>query len=199
MGHFTQTGAPLLFKNGTVLTVDEHRKVLHGVDVLVVGDTIQQIGPDLEVPAGTQVIDATGGIITPGFVDTHRHKWQTATRGYGADWTLSQYFVWNYLEHGKKFRPEDIYAGNLLSAIEAIDSGVTTTVDWSPSLVTTDHADAAVDALQAVPGRFVFAISTAGRGSGPPRRSSVTSWSAGSRDPTANWATTTSDSRSPST
>src|SRR5688500_10280109 len=83
--------------------------------------------------------------------------WQTAMRGYGADWTLTQYFVWYYLEWGKVFRPEDVHAGNLLSAIEAIDAGVTTTVDWSHGLQTPDHADAAVDALQAVPGRFVLA------------------------------------------
>ncbi len=44
----------------------------------------------------------------PGMIDTHRHMWQTAMRGYGADWTLTQYFVWYYLEHGRKFRPEDI-------------------------------------------------------------------------------------------
>ena len=72
----------------------------------------------------------------PGMIDTHRHLWQTAMRGYGADWTLTQYFVWYYLEHGRKFRPEDIYAGNLLGAIEAIDAGVTTTVDWSHGLQT---------------------------------------------------------------
>jgi cytosine/adenosine deaminase-related metal-dependent hydrolase len=83
--------------------------------------------------------------------------WQTAMRGYGADWTLTQYFVWYYLEHGKKFRPEDVYAGNLLSGVESLDAGVTTTVDWSHGLQTTEHADAAVDALQAVPGRFVLA------------------------------------------
>jgi 5-methylthioadenosine/S-adenosylhomocysteine deaminase len=78
-------------------------------------------------------------------------------RGYGADWTLTQYFVWYYLESGKLFRPEDIYAGNLLSAIESIDAGVTTTVDWSHGLQTPQHADAAVDALESVPGRFVLA------------------------------------------
>ena len=93
----------------------------------------------------------------PGMIDTHRHMWQTAMRGYGADWTLTQYFVWYYLEHGKKFRPEDIHAGNLLSAWESLEAGVTTTVDWSHGLQTVDHADAAVDALQAVPGRFVLA------------------------------------------
>ena len=93
----------------------------------------------------------------PGMIDTHRHMWQTAMRGYGADWTLTQYFVWYYLECGKVFRPQDIYAGNLLSAIEAIDAGVTTTVDWSHGLQTIEHADAAVDALEEVPGRFVLA------------------------------------------
>jgi 5-methylthioadenosine/S-adenosylhomocysteine deaminase len=150
-------GRPLVFRNATVLTMDDAHHVYHGADVLIEGDRISAIGPGLQVPEGTAEIDATGGILMPGMIDTHRHMWQTAMRGYGADWTLTQYFVWNYLQWGKSFRPEDIYAGNLLSAIEAIDAGVTTTVDWSHNLQTTEHADAAVDALQEVPGRFVLA------------------------------------------
>jgi 5-methylthioadenosine/S-adenosylhomocysteine deaminase len=151
------TDRPVVLRHGTVLTMDDARSVLTDADVLVVGERIEAVGPRLDVPEGTMEIDATGGIIMPGMVDTHRHMWQTAMRGYGADWTLTQYFVWYYLEHGKTFRPEDIYAGNLLSGIESIDAGVTTTVDWSHGLQTTDHAEAAVDALQAVPGRFVLA------------------------------------------
>ncbi|WZH52632.1 MAG: amidohydrolase family protein [Nocardioides alkalitolerans] len=147
----------VVFRNALVLTMDTGRRVLEGTDVLVVGTTIEAIGPDLEVPEGTAEVDAAGGILMPGMVDTHRHMWQTAMRGYGADWTLTQYFVWNYLEHGIKFRPQDIFAGNLLSGVEALDAGVTTTVDWSHGLSTVDHADAAVDALEAVPGRFVLA------------------------------------------
>ena len=150
-------GRPVVFRHGTVLPMDDTRSVLTDTDVLVVGERIEAVGRGLDVPEGTVEIDATGGIVMPGMVDTHRHMWQTAMRGYGADWTLTQYFVWNYLEHGKKFRPADIHAGNLLSAIESIDAGVTTTVDWSHGLQTTDHAEAAVDALQAVPGRFVLA------------------------------------------
>ena len=46
---------------------------------------------------------------------------------------------------------------SLLAAMEAVDAGVTTTVDWSHGLQTTDHAEAAVDALTEVPGRFVLA------------------------------------------
>ncbi|HWD04338.1 MAG TPA: amidohydrolase family protein [Amycolatopsis sp.] len=150
-------GRPVVLRGGTVLTVDATRRVLPGHDVLVTGETIAAVGPDLAVPPGSLEIDATGGIVMPGMIDTHRHMWQTAMRGYGADWTLTQYFVWYYLDWGKVFRPEDVYAGNLLSAVEALDAGVTTTVDWSHGLRTTDHAEAAVDALRSVPGRFVLA------------------------------------------
>ncbi|GGP75150.1 amidohydrolase family protein [Saccharothrix coeruleofusca] len=148
---------PLVLRGGTVLTLDAGRRVLPDHDVLVVGDRIAAVGPRLPAPDGAVEIDATGGIVMPGMIDTHRHLWQTAMRGYGADWTLTQYFVWYYLEWGRVFRPEDVYAGNLLGAVEALDAGVTTTVDWSHGLRTTEHADAAVDALRAVPGRFVLA------------------------------------------
>ncbi len=150
-------GRPLVFRNATVLTMDDAHHVEHGADVLIEGDQISAVGKSLQVPDGTVEIDATGGIVMPGMIDTHRHMWQTAMRGYGADWTLTQYFVWNYLQWGKSFRPQDIYAGNLVSALEAIDAGVTTSVDWSHNLQTIDHAEAAVDALTEVPGRFVLA------------------------------------------
>ena len=90
-----------MLRRGTVLTMNDSRQVLTEADVLVVGDRIAAIGTALEVPPGTQEIDASGGIVMPGMIDTHRHMWQTAMRGYGADWTLTQYFVWYYLEHGR--------------------------------------------------------------------------------------------------
>ncbi|HEY7597497.1 MAG TPA: amidohydrolase family protein [Actinophytocola sp.] len=152
-----QPGRPVLLRGGTVLPMDDARSVLADTDVLVLDDRIAEIGRGLVAPEGATVIDASGGIVLPGMIDTHRHMWQTAMRGYGADWTLTQYFVWYYLEHGKSFRPQDIHAGNLLAGIEALDAGVTTCVDWSHGLQTTEHADAAVDALRSVPGRFVLA------------------------------------------
>src|ERR1700724_4381992 len=152
-----QPGQPVVFRNATVLTMDDAHTVLNNADVLVSGERIAAVGQNLDVPEGPAVIDASGGIVMPGMIDTHRHMWQTAMRGYGADWTLTQYFVYYYLTWGKYFRPQDVYAGNLLSAIESIDAGVTTTVDWSHGLRTTEHADAAVDALEEVPGRFILA------------------------------------------
>ncbi len=152
-----EPGRPLVFRRGTIVTMDDARQVLPEADLLVVGQRIEAVGPSLAVPEGTLEVDAAGGILMPGMIDTHRHMWQTAMRGYGADWTLTQYFVWYYLEHGRLFRPEDVYAGNLLSALESLEAGVTTTVDWSHGLQTVDHAEAALDALEAVPGRFVLA------------------------------------------
>ncbi|WP_431917635.1 amidohydrolase family protein [Nonomuraea jabiensis] len=154
-----EAGRPVVLRGGTVLPMSPRgsRRVLPRTDVLVTGDRIAAVGPELEAPEDAVVIDASGGLVMPGMIDTHRHMWQTALRGYGADWTLTQYFVWFYLEHGKLFRPEDIHAGNTLAAIEALDAGVTTVVDWSHGLRTVDHADAAADALESVPGRYVLA------------------------------------------
>ena len=149
--------AGVVLRGGTVLALDDAKQVLADTDVLVVDDRIAEVGPGLDVPEGTEEVDASGGLVMPGMIDTHRHMWQTAMRGYGADWTLTQYFVWYYLESGKHFRPEDVGAGNRLAALEALDAGVTTCVDWSHGLQTVDHADAALDALESVPGRWVLA------------------------------------------
>ena len=151
------SGRPVVFRNATVLTIDSSLGMIEHGDVLVTDNRIAAVGRQLTVPDGTAEIDASEGILMPGMVDTHRHMWQTALRGYGADWTLTNYFQFYYLNWGKIFRAEDIYAGNLLSAIEAVDAGVTTTVDWSHGLQTVEYADAAVDALEAVPARFVLA------------------------------------------
>ncbi|MFE9093318.1 amidohydrolase family protein [Streptomyces sp. NPDC007264] len=151
------SGRPILFRGATVLSMDPAIGLLDRGDVLVRGERIEAVGLNLEAPQDAAVVDASGGILMPGMVDTHRHMWQTALRGLGADWTLSQYFVFYYLNWGKIFRPEDIHAGNLLSAVDALDSGVTTTVDWSHGLQTPEHGDAAVEALRSVPGRFVLA------------------------------------------
>jgi cytosine/adenosine deaminase-related metal-dependent hydrolase len=136
--------------------MDARRTVHRDADVLVVDGAIAAIGPGLVVPDGAFEIDAERGIIVPGMIDTHRHMWQTAMRAYGADWTLSQYFVWYYLEHGRAFRPEDYAAGNLLSALDAVESGITTTVDWSHGQQSVEHAEAAIDALVNSPGRYVM-------------------------------------------
>jgi 5-methylthioadenosine/S-adenosylhomocysteine deaminase len=159
------TTAPgFVFRNATVVSVDLGIGTRENTDVLVVGDSIADVGTSLNVPEGTVEIDSRGGIVMPGMIDTHRHMWQSLMRGFGADWTLTNYFYFYYLEWGHAFRPEEIYAGNLLAGLDSLDAGVTTTLDWSHGLRTTDHAEAAVDALERLDGRYVFAYGNLAEG-----------------------------------
>ncbi len=104
-------GRPVVFRNATVLTMDDAGIIEDG-DVLVTGDTIAAVGPQPR-RAGRTPSRSTrrAASLMPGMVDTHRHMWQTALRGLGADWTLTQYFVFYYLSWGKIFRPQDIACG----------------------------------------------------------------------------------------
>jgi cytosine/adenosine deaminase-related metal-dependent hydrolase len=115
-------------------------------DVLVEDDrnaAVGRPGPG----ADADVVDARDRIVLPGLVDTHRHLWQSALRGIAADWTLGQYFARMRGILAPRFRPEDTYAATLLGAVECLDAGVTTVVDWSHNINSPAHADAAWQAL----------------------------------------------------
>lgn len=135
--------------------MDPATRDLDRADVLVSGSEIAAVGPDIEAEA--EVIDATGCVVMPGFVDTHRHTWQTAMRGICADWTLLDYFRGVRLNLSQLYRPEEMYAGNLLGALEALDAGVTTLLDFSHCTNTPDHADEAIRGLREAGIRAVFA------------------------------------------
>jgi cytosine/adenosine deaminase-related metal-dependent hydrolase len=92
----------------------------------------------------------------PGFVDTHRHTWQTPLRHLGAQWSLTDYLQHMLGEVGGRYRPEDVYAGTLLGALGALDAGVTTLVDWAHIQNSPAHSDASVAALRDAGIRAVF-------------------------------------------
>lgn len=139
-----------------MLSIDPDIGELARADVLIEGSKIAAVGVDLEA-GDAEVIDAADAIVMPGFVDTHRHVWQAPWRNVGSDWTLAHYFTGLHAGLSGHYRPEDTYAGNLIGAFEALDSGITTLLDWSHNLNTPEHADAAVRALLEYGGRAVFA------------------------------------------
>lgn len=69
----------ILFTGATIVTMDPGLGVLHGADLLVEGEIIAAIGSDLNRD-GAVVVEASGTVLTPGFVDTHRHAWETQLR-----------------------------------------------------------------------------------------------------------------------
>lgn len=146
-----------LLRGGTVITSAAAGEVLPDTDILIGTDgTIEAIGRNLPV-TDAEIIDVAGRIVLPGFVDTHRHTWQSVVRNVASDWSLTEYLAGLHTGLSKYFRPEDTYTGNYLGALEALDSGITTLVDWSHNLATPAHADAAVQALQDTGMRAVFA------------------------------------------
>src|SRR5205807_2243945 len=80
----------LLLRNGLVIDTEPAPQVRPGTDVLIEDDRILAVGQRLPADGAT-VIDATDRIVLPGFVDTHRHLWQTALRGLAVDADLGRY------------------------------------------------------------------------------------------------------------
>ncbi|MEU0948654.1 amidohydrolase family protein [Streptomyces canus] len=153
-----------LIQGGTIYSVDPDIGELLRGDVLVENDTIVAVGE--HIPATeARIIDASGQIVLPGLIDTHRHLWQAALRQIAADWTLTQYIDHMLLELGPRFTPHDVYVAELLGAIEAIDAGVTTVMDWAHIMRSPDHADEAVRGLRESGIRAVFGYGNPG---GPP-------------------------------
>jgi cytosine/adenosine deaminase-related metal-dependent hydrolase len=147
----------ILIRGGTVLTQDESLGELPDADVLVEGDRIADVGNGL-ASDGARVIDADGDIVIPGFVDTHRHTWETSIRTSAPDYTLGAYFGAILDKFAPNYRPDDVYAGNLWGALECVNAGITTLVDWSHIMNTPDHADAAIKGLRESAIRSVFAF-----------------------------------------
>lgn len=153
-------GEQILLKGGTVLSLDPQIGTLPVGDVLIEGNKIIQVGKDIQPGASTEVIDAAQMIVMPGFVDTHRHIWEGLLRNIGTDVPLegrSSYITFVLGRLGRAYRPQDAYAGNIVSAFGAIDAGVTTLLDWSHIQASPEHTDAVVQALNDSKLRAVFA------------------------------------------
>lgn len=59
----------LIIRGGTVVTAEREARA----DVICEGETIVAVGPDLDVPAGAEVVDAAGCYVVPGGIDPHTH------------------------------------------------------------------------------------------------------------------------------
>jgi 5-methylthioadenosine/S-adenosylhomocysteine deaminase len=150
------SGRPILIKGGCVLSLDRTVGDHEQADVLIEGSKISAIQPNISA-ANAEVIDAANMIVMPGFVDTHRHMWQGILRNVLPDGSLEDYRNLVQRKFGAVYTPEDAYAGNLFSALGAIDTGVTCVLDWSHIHNTPEHTDAAIKALQESGVRAVFA------------------------------------------
>ena len=126
-------------------------------DVLVEGGEIAAIGPTGSIAAGeAEIVDARGFIVIPGLVNAHLHTWQTALRGIAADWSLPEYLKKMHAGLATVFQPEDLHVATLMGALNQLNCGTTTLVDWCHNNPTPQHDDAAIDALNEAGIRAAF-------------------------------------------
>ncbi|MCP3398537.1 amidohydrolase family protein [Bradyrhizobium sp. CCGB20] len=139
-----------LIKSATVISMDDAIGDLRTGDVLVEGSRIVDVRPSIDLGSGaaeTEIVDGKGRIVIPGLINAHMHTWQTGLRGYAANWTLLEYFRRMHAGLATAFRPDDIHIATLVGALNQINCGTTTLVDWCHNNPTPDHTDAAVRGL----------------------------------------------------
>jgi cytosine/adenosine deaminase-related metal-dependent hydrolase len=146
----------MLIKGGCVVTMDPQLGELSQGDVLIDNGRIVAIAPRLDAPDGGETIDAAGMIVMPGLINGHLHTWQSALRGIAADWTVAQYMQAMHRGLATLYRPEDIHIANLMGALNQINNGATTLVDWCHNNPTPEHTDAAIEGLAESGIRAVF-------------------------------------------
>ena len=145
-----------LIKNCTVVSVDPSIGIISNCDVLIKDGIIAAVAPDIRALSDCTIIDGTDTIVSPGFVDSHRHTWQTQLRTLTADYVLADYFINVRNIWGSCYTAEDVYIGNYCGALESVDNGITFLVDHSHIMNSPQHADAAVKGLQDSNIRAVF-------------------------------------------
>jgi 5-methylthioadenosine/S-adenosylhomocysteine deaminase len=151
-------------------------------DVLIEGTRIVDVRPNIQ--AAAHVIDASGMIVMPGFINTHHHQYETLARGVladgvhirGSQWPLQTYTSviqdhWTagsastasgevVLELGHSpYRPEDNYIAELVASLSQINAGVTTGIDTSQSSHSPEHTDAMIEGIKDSGRRTLFAYS----------------------------------------
>ncbi len=156
----------ILIKGGIVLSLDRTVGDFAKADVLVEDGKISAVRP--EIAADAAVVDATNRIVMPGFIDSHHHFYQGILRNILPNGLLNPDYSRDISGAlTARYRPADVYAGTLISALGMIDMGTTAAVDTSQVNHTPEHSDAGIRALQESGLRTVYAYS---RGDGPGAR-----------------------------
>lgn len=149
-----------LIKGGNILIFDAERKAsFPQLDILVEGQHISKIGPNLETIEGIEIIDATDCIVSPGFIDGHRHVFQSQLRTTVAHHTLLDYISHLLLGRMVFLDAEDMYLSQLSGATEALWSGVTTVMDHSHVITSPERAQQCIKATIESGIRSIYCVS----------------------------------------
>jgi 5-methylthioadenosine/S-adenosylhomocysteine deaminase len=135
-----------VIRNAYVMTMEPAQSDLPNADVHVQNGQIADVGTSLAAQ-GAQAIDGKGFIVLPGLVDTHWHMWTTLLRNMAGGDKSHGYFA-STGALSKFCTPQDMYYGALLAVAEALYAGITTAHDWCHNVMSPQHAEENIRALQ---------------------------------------------------
>lgn len=141
-----------LLSGATIIGWDDSSnepKIIRDGHILISGDRIKSVSASepSNLPSGTEKVDVAGQIITPGFIDTHRHGWQTAFKTIASNTTLAEYFGrYGEFAAAPHFDADDVYWGQLAGLLEALNAGVTTSLDHAHHTWSNETAYAGLNA-----------------------------------------------------
>ena len=123
----------IVVHNGTVITVNANFDILNRGLVCIDRGNLKRVeerAANEPLPAARCVIDARGGIIMPGLVNTHTHAAMSLFRGLADDLPLATWLNdYIFKAEARWLNPESVYTGALLSCAEMLLSGTTTFCD----------------------------------------------------------------------
>src|SRR5712672_1298958 len=159
----------LLIRGGTVLTMNDRWDVIDG-DVSIRDGRIAAIGPHLAGPHD-RVVEAHGGYILPGLIQTHIHLCQTLFRGYADDLRLMDWLRTRVWPMEAAHTPASLRAAARLGITELLASG-TTTVLTMETVHDTDvvFETAAESGIRATIGKCMMDLDAGAAGNTVPRR-----------------------------
>src|SRR5262245_18228748 len=143
----------ILLRGGTIISMDPAVGNLARGDILIEGDKIAGIAPTLSAGGGVIEVDVGEMIIIPGFCDPHIHSWQgqlarlIPNQNDDRSDTRRSYFRVIHDTFAHRYRPEDMYIGTLITMLAAMKGGITTVCDNSHNSRSSEHSDAAIQAL----------------------------------------------------
>ncbi|MFT8317821.1 MAG: 5'-deoxyadenosine deaminase [Sporolactobacillus sp.] len=135
--------ATIGIKNAEIVTMNPSETIIHG-DLLMKDDRIVSVGPTIDRPVD-QMIDGSGRIVIPGFIQTHIHLCQTLFRGKADDLELMDWLRQRIWPLEAAHDQESIYISAMLGIGELIAGGSTTIVDME----TVHHTNEAFEAIAA--------------------------------------------------
>ena len=156
--------ARILIRGGRVYDHDGDVHQPAQTDILVGGERIERIGPNLPAEVGVEIIDAAGKLVVPGFVNAHYHSHDVMAKGLFEEMPFD---IWTLHSNPANYGPrtlKEVRLRTLVGAAESLRNGITTVQDFV-TLVPQDEAivDTVLSAYEEAGIRVVFAVAARDR------------------------------------